>query len=134
MEVLSRIFDNSEHMEFRPGYGPEVFTGLAKINGLPVGFIGNIMGFLGQNYPEYAPYPGIGGKLYRQGLIKMNELAAEYYRKSRPVYCASRGFVDEIVSFADMRKYIAAFAGCAYQNPTSICPHHHMMIPRIIKG
>jgi glutaconyl-CoA decarboxylase len=33
-----------------------------------------------------------------------------------------------------MRKYIAAFAGCAYQNPTSICPHHHMMIPRIIKG
>jgi len=42
--------------------------------------------------------------------------------------------VDEVVSFADMRKYIVAFAGSAYQNPISICPHHHMMIPRLIKG
>ncbi len=250
-DILARIFDGSEHMEFRPGYGPEVYTGLAKINGLVVGFIGNIHGFLGKNYPEYAPYPGVGGKLYRQGLIKMNEfvslcgrdrvpivwfqdtsgidvgdiaekaellglgqsliysieqtdvpqmciilrkgtaaahyimggptannhnaftlgtptteiyvmavasfarrlvkekddgkplqpvidkmneLAQEYYRKSRPIYCANRGFVDEIVFFPNLRQYIAAFVGCAYQNPTSICPHHHMMLPRIIKG
>ncbi len=257
-EALARIFDGSEHMEFRPGYGPEVYTGLAKIDGLLVGFIGNRQGFLGAKYPDYAEgrYMGIGGKLYRQGLIKMNEfvtlcgrdrvpivwfqdtsgidvgdiaekaellglgqsliysieqtdvpqicivlrkgtaaahyimggptannhnvftlgtptteiyvmhgetaaaasfsrrlvkekdadrplgpvidkmnqLAKEYYDKSRPVYCANRGFVDEVVSFKDMRKYIQAFAGCAYQNPTSICPQNHMMIPRIIKG
>jgi glutaconyl-CoA decarboxylase len=255
-EMLARLFDNSEHMEFRPEYGPEVYTGLAKIDGFLMGFIGNRQGFLGQNYPEYAPYPGIGGKLYRQGLIKlnefvtlcgrdrvpivwfqdttgidvgdiaekaellglgqsliysieqtdvpmicivlrkgtaaahyimggptannhnaftlgtptteiyvmhgetaaaasfarrlvkekdanrplgpvidrMNELAQQYYDNSRPIYCANRGFVDEIVSFADMRKYIVAFAGCCYQNPVSICPQNHMMIPRIIKG
>ena len=255
-EMLARIFDNSEHMEFRPDYGPEVYTGLAKINGLLMGFIGNRQGFLGAKYPEYAPYPGIGGKLYRQGLIKMNEfvtlcgrdrvpivwlqdtsgidvgdiaekaellglgqsliysieqtdvpqicivvrkgtaaahyimggptannnnaftlgtptteiyvmhgetaaaasfsrrlvkekdagrplgpvidkmnaLAQEYHDNSRPVYCANRGYVDEIVSFPEIRKYVAAFAGCAYQNPVSICPHHHMMLPRIIKG
>lgn len=65
---------------------------------------------------------------------KMNELAQQYYDNSRPIYCAMRGFVDEIVSLPGMRKYIAAFAGCAYQNPASICPHHHMMLPRIIKG
>ncbi|HDG96930.1 MAG: glutaconyl-CoA decarboxylase subunit alpha [Deltaproteobacteria bacterium] len=255
-EVLARIFDNSEHMEFKPDYGPEVYTGLAKINGFLLGFIGNRQGFLGKDYPEYAPYPGIGGKLYRQGLIKMNEfvtlcgrdripivwfqdttgidvgdiaekaellglgqsliysieqtdvpmmcivlrkgtaaahyimggptannhnaftlgtptteiyvmhgetaavasfarrlvkekeagrplqpvidkmnqLAKEYYEKSRPIYCARRGFVDEIVFLPNLRKYIAAFAGCVYQNPKSICPHNHMMIPRIIKG
>ena len=255
-EMMARIFDNSEHMEFRPGYGPEVYTGLAKINGFLMAFIGNRQGFLGAKYPEYAPYPGIGGKLYRQGLIKMNEfvtlcgrdrvpivwfqdtsgidvgdiaekaellglgqsliysieqtdvpqicivlrkgtaaahyimggptsnnhnaftlgtptteiyvmhgetaaaasfarrlvkekdagrplgpvidkmndLAQQYYDNSRPIYCANRGYVDEIVSFPMLRKYISAFAGCAYQNPTSICPHHHMMIPRIIKG
>lgn len=255
-EVLARIFDNSEHMEFKPDYGPEVYTGLAKVEGLLLGFIGNRQGFLGKEYPEYAPYPGIGGKLYRQGLIKMNEfvtlcgrdrvpivwfqdtsgidvgdiaekaellglgqsliysieqtdvpmmcivlrkgtaaahyimggptannhnaftlgtptteiyvmhgetaavasfarrlvkekdagrplqpiiekmnkLAKQYHDHSRPIYCAQRGFVDEIVSLKDMRRYIAAFAGCAYQNPASICPHHHMMIPRIIKG
>ena len=254
--MLARIFDNSEHMEFRPDYGPEVYTGLAKIKGLLMAFIGNRQGFLGAKYPEYAPYPGIGGKLYRQGLIKMNEfvtlcgrdrvpivwlqdtsgidvgdiaekaellglgqsliysieqtdvpqicivvrkgtaaahyimggptannhnaftlgtptteiyvmhgetaaaasfsrrlvkekdagrplgpvidkmnaLAKEYHDNSRPIYCANRGYVDEIVSFPEIRKYVAAFAGCAYQNPVSICPHHHMMIPRIIKG
>jgi glutaconyl-CoA decarboxylase len=255
-ELLARLTDNSEHMEFRPDYGPEVYTGLAKLDGFLVGIIGNKQGFLGMEYPEYAPYPGIGGKLYRQGLIKMNEfvtlcgrdrvpiiwfqdtsgidvgdiaekaellglgqsliysieqtnvpmmlvvlrkgtaaahyimggptannhtaftlgtptteiyvmhgetaaaasfarrlvkekdasrplepiidkmnaLAQEYYDKSRPVYCAKRGFVDEVVSLTQMRKYMTAFAGCAYQNPDSICPHHQMMIPRIIKG
>lgn len=255
-EVLARIFDGSEHLEFKPDYGPEVYTGLAKVNGFLLGFIGNRQGFLGKGYPEYAPYPGIGGKLYRQGLIKMNEfvtlcgrdrvpivwfqdttgidvgdlaekaellglgqsliysieqtdvpmmcivlrkgtaaahyimggptannhnaftlgtptteiyvmhgetaavasfarrlvkekdagrplqpviekmneLAKQYHEFSRPIYCARKGFVDEIVSLRDMRRYISAFAGCAYQNPSSICPHNHMMIPRIIKG
>jgi len=66
---------------------------------------------------------------------KMNALAQEYHDNSRPIYCANRGYVDEIVFFPEIRKYVVAFAGCAYQNPVSICPHHHhMMIPRIIKG
>ncbi|HMK34141.1 MAG TPA: carboxyl transferase domain-containing protein [Desulfomonilaceae bacterium] len=255
-EVLSRLTDNSEHLEYKPSYGPEVYTGLVKLNGLLVGVIGNKQGFLGAGYPEYAPYPGIGGKLYRQGLIKMNEfvtlcgrdrvpivwfqdtsgidvgdiaekaellglgqsliysieqttvpmmlfvlrkgtaaahyimggptannhtaftlgtpateiyvmhgetaaaasfarrlvkekdaarslqpvidkmnaLAKQYYDQSRPIYCAKRGFVDEVVSFTDMRKYMVAFAECSYQNPDSLCPHHLMMTPRIIKG
>jgi glutaconyl-CoA decarboxylase len=34
----------------------------------------------------------------------------------------------------EIRKYLVAFAGAAYQNPKSICPHHQMMLPRIIKG
>ncbi len=255
-EVLARLTDNSEHMEFRPDYGPEVYTGLAKVDGFAVGIIGNRQGFLPKGYPEYAPYPGVGGKFYRQGLIKLNEfvtqcgrdrlpiiwfqdtsgidvgdiaekaellglgqsliysieqtnmpmmcvvlrkgtaaahyimggpqannnniftlgtptteiyvmhgetaavasfarrlvkekdagrplkptiekmniLAQEYHDKSRPLYCAQTGFVDEIVSFADMRKYMVAFAGSAYQNPRSICPHNHMILPRLIKG
>ncbi|MCJ7594286.1 MAG: glutaconyl-CoA decarboxylase subunit alpha [Desulfobacterales bacterium] len=85
MEVLARLFDNSEHMEFRPGYGREVYTGLAKIDGFLTGFIGNIQGFLGQDYPEYAPYPAIGGKLYRQGLIKMNEFVSLCGRDRIPI-------------------------------------------------
>jgi len=255
-EVLARLTDNSEHMEFRPDYGPEVYTGLAKVDGYLVGIIGNRQGFMPKGYPEYAPYPGIGGKLYRQGLIKMNEfvtlcgrdripiiwfqdttgidvgdyaekaellalgqaliysieqtdipmmlvvlrkgtaaahyimggpnannhnaftlgtptteiyvmhgetaavatyarrlvkekdagrplqpiidkmneLARHYYERSRPAYCAKMGFVDEIVSFADIRKYMVAFTGCVYQNPKSFCPHHQMILPRVIKG
>jgi len=255
-EILARLTDNSEHMEFRPTYGPEVYTGLAKIDGFLVGVIGNRQGFLPKGYPEYAPYPGVGGKFYRQGLIKMNEfvtqcgrdrvpiiwfqdttgidvgdtaekaellglgqsliysieqtdlpmmcvvlrkgtaaahyimggpqannnnvftlgtptteiyvmhgetaavasfarrlvkekeggrplkptiekmniLAQEYHDKSRPVYCAKTGFVDEVVSFPDIRKYLVAFADSVYQNPRSICPQNHMMLPRLIKG
>jgi glutaconyl-CoA decarboxylase len=255
-EVLARLVDGSEHMEFRPDYGPEVYTGLCKIDGYLVGCIGNNQGWLGEDYPEYADYGGIGGKLYRQGLIKMNEfvtlcgrdripviwfqdtsgidvgdiaekaellglgqsliysiqqtdvpmtlvtlrkgtaaahyvmggptanrhnaftlgiatteiyvmhgetaaaasfsrrlvkekdagrplepiiekmntMAREYHDNSRPAFCAKQGFVDEVVKMNHLRDYLKAFAGSAYQNPKSICPLHHMITPRIIRG
>ncbi|MBW2283373.1 MAG: glutaconyl-CoA decarboxylase subunit alpha [Deltaproteobacteria bacterium] len=75
-QIMARLFDGSEHMEYRPDYGPEVYCGLAKVDGFAVGVIANRQGFLGKDYPGYADgkYMGIGGKLYREGLIKMNEL------------------------------------------------------------
>ena len=84
-EVLARLVDGSEHMEYRPGYGPEVYTGLVKLDGFLVGVIGNRQGFFGEDYPEYADYPGIGGKLYRQGLIKMNEFVVHCGRDRVPI-------------------------------------------------
>jgi glutaconyl-CoA decarboxylase len=256
-DVLARVVDGSEHLEFRPGFGPEVYTGLVKVDGFLVGVIGNRQGLLGTNYPEYTTdYIGIGGKLYRQGLIKMSEfvthcgrdrvpivwfqdtsgidvgdtaekaellglgqsliysieqtdvpmmlvvlrkgtaaahyvmggptannhnaftlgtpgteivvmhgetaaaasfsrrlvkekeagrslkpvidqmnaLAALYREQSRPIYCALRGFVDEVVRFEEIRRYMVAFAGSAWQNPPSICPQHHMLLPRLIRS
>jgi glutaconyl-CoA decarboxylase len=256
-EVLARLFDNSEHFEYKPDYGPEVYCGLAKIDGYLCGVIGNNQGALGAEYPEYTDkYAGMGGKLYRQGLIKMsefvtfcgrdripmvwlqdttgidvgdiaeraellglgqsliysiestdlpmmlvvlrkgtaaahyvmggpnannnniftlgtaateiyvmhgetaaaasfsrrlvkeqdagnslepviekmNDMVKDYYDKSRPAYCAKTGFVDEVVNMSDLRNYCKAFVGAAYQNPTSICPPHQMITPRIIKG
>ncbi len=255
-DVLARLVDGSEHLEFRPGFGPEVYTGLVKVDGFLVGAIGNRQGLLGTAYPEYTTdYIGIGGKLYRQGLIKMNEfvtlcgrdrvpiiwfqdttgidvgdtaekaellglgqsliysieqtdvpmmlvvlrkgtaaahyimggptannhnaftlgtpateiyvmhgetaavasfsrrlvkeqeagrplkpvidqmnaLARQYHEQSQPAYCAKRGFVDEVVAFDELRRYLVAFAGAVYQNPPSICPHHHMLLPRLIR-
>ncbi|MBI2161266.1 MAG: glutaconyl-CoA decarboxylase subunit alpha [Candidatus Rokubacteria bacterium] len=256
-DVLARLVDGSEHLEFRPGYGPEVYTGLVKVDGLLLGVIGNRQGLLGTNYPEYTTdYIAIGGKLYRQGLIKMSEfvtqcsrdrvpiiwfqdttgidvgdtaekaellalgqsliysieqtdlpmmlvvlrkgsaaahyimggptannhnaftlgtptteiyvmhgetaavasfsrrlvkekeagrplkpvidqmntLARQYREQSRPIYCARRGFVDEVVRFEELRRYMVAFAGAAYQNPRSICPQHQMLLPRLIRS
>jgi len=255
-QILARLVDGSEHMEFRPGYGPEMYTGLCKIDGFLMACIGNRQGYLGKDYPEYADYPGFGGKLYRQGLIKLNEfvtlcgrdripivwfqdttgidvgdlaekaellglgqsliysiqqtdipmmlvvlrkgtaaahyvlggptanrhnaftlgtvaseiyvmhgetaavatyarrlvkekeagrpleptvekmndLAQDYHDRSRPLFCAKTGMVDEIVPLKDLRKYIAAFSSAAYQNPKSICPHHQMLLPRVIRG
>lgn len=255
-QILARLVDGGEHMEFRPDYGPEMYTGLCKVDGFLVACIGNRQGYLGKDYPEYADYAGFGGKLYRQGLIKMNEfvtlcgrdripivwfqdttgidvgdaaekaellglgqsliysiqqtdipmmlvvlrkgtaaahyvmggptanrhnaftlgtaaseiyvmhgetaavatyarrlvkedaagrplepvvekmneLAQDYHDKSRPLFCARTGLVDEIVAIKDLRRYLTAFAGAAYQNPKSICPQHQMILPRIIKG
>lgn len=84
-DILARLVDGSENMEFRPDYGPEIYTGLCKVDGFLVGCIGNRQGFLGKGYPEYADYPGIGGKLYRQGLIKMNEFVILCGRDRIPV-------------------------------------------------
>jgi glutaconyl-CoA decarboxylase len=257
-QVLARLIDGSEHMEYRPDYGPEVYCGLAKVDGFLMGVIGNRQGYLGKDYPKYTEgrYTGIGGKLYREGLIKMNEmvmfcgrdrvpiiwfqdtsgidvgdiaeqaellglgqsliysiesshlpmmcvvlrkgtaaahyimggpqatrnnaitlgvgtteiyvmhgetasvaafarrlvkekdagkpiapviesmnaLAKQYYDQSRPIYCARAGLVDEIVSMEKLRDYFVAFAGACYQNPTSLCPQHQMLLPRSIKG
>ena len=67
--------DQSEHLPFRPDYGPEIYCGLARFDGFPAGVIANRQGFLGKSYPPYAQgaYSGVGGKLYREGLIKMIE-------------------------------------------------------------
>jgi len=65
---------------------------------------------------------------------KMNQLAQKYRDTSQPDYCARYGFVDEVVKLPELRGYLKAFAGAAYQNPRSICPQHQMILPRIIKG
>ena len=40
-EVIARLVDGSQLYEYKKGYGPEMVTGLAKINGLLVGVIAN---------------------------------------------------------------------------------------------
>jgi glutaconyl-CoA decarboxylase len=86
-QVLARLFDASEHMEYRPDYGPEVYCGVARIDGFPVGVIANRQGFLGKDYPSYTKgaYMGIGGKLYREGLVKMNEMVMFCGRDKIPI-------------------------------------------------
>ncbi len=253
-EIIARLVDDSEFMEYKKDYGPEIIAGLAKLNGLLVGVVANAQGFF-MDYPEYREEAfGVGGKLYRQGLVKMNEfvtlcardrvpmvwlqdtsgidvgneaevaellglgqsqiysiqnsdlpmleitlrkgsaaahyvlggpqgndtnafslgtvateiyvmhgetaaaamyarrlvkdqaagkdlqptidkmndMIAHYADKSRPQYCAEAGLVDEVVALKDLRDYLLAFTDAAYQNPISICPHHQMMLPRVI--
>ena len=87
--VIARLFDGSQFMEYKKGYGPEMITGLAKVDGLLVGVVANQQGVFA-NYPEYkmAKYGqamGAGGKLYRQGLIKMNEFVTLCARDRLPM-------------------------------------------------
>jgi len=84
-DILARLVDGSEHMEFHPDRGPEIYTGLVKVDGMLLGVIANRQGLLPRGYPEYANYPGIGGKLYRQGLIKMSEFVTLCGRDRVPI-------------------------------------------------
>ena len=43
----------------------------------------------------------------------MNQMAQEYADNSRPIYCAQKGFVDEIARMDAIRDYLKAFVGCA---------------------
>ena len=88
-DVLARIFDGSQFMEYKKGYGPEMITGIAKVDGLLVGVVANQQGVF-PNYPEYkvekyGSSMGAGGKLYRQGLIKMNEFVIMCDRDRIPI-------------------------------------------------
>jgi glutaconyl-CoA decarboxylase len=74
------------------------------------------------------------GKPLTPVIDQMNELARQYAEQSRPLFGAKRGFVDEVVRYEDLRRYMVAFAGAAYQNPSSICPQHHLMLPRLIRA
>ena len=83
--VIARLFDGSQFMEYKKGYGPEMITGLAKVDGLLVGVVANQQGVF-PNYPEYKQGTmGVGGKLYRQGLIKMNEFVTLCARDRLPM-------------------------------------------------
>ena len=89
--VLRTLVDGGEFMEFKKNFGPEMITGLAKIDGLLVGVVANRQGVLAlQGWPNYPEYRGkgaigMGGKLYRQGLIKMNEFVTLCTRDRIPM-------------------------------------------------
>ena len=89
--VLAALVDGGEFMEFKKDYGPEMITGLAKVNGLLIGVVANRQGPLFMqgftDYPEYRGKGamGMGGKLYRQGLIKMNEFVTLCSRDKIPM-------------------------------------------------
>jgi glutaconyl-CoA decarboxylase len=74
------------------------------------------------------------GKPLDDTIAKMNDIIQMYNDKSRPVFCAERGLVDEIVDMPNLRNYCKAFVGSYYQNPKSFCAVHQQITPRVIKG
>lgn len=85
IEILARLCDNSEFNEYKKEYGPEIICGLARLNGMLAGIVCNNQGVI-PHYPEYRQSGfGLGGKLYRQGLLKMNEFACLCARDRIPL-------------------------------------------------
>ncbi len=68
-EVIARITDSSLFWELFPEKGTEIVTGIAKINGLYVGIIGNNQNLT--DHPVRRDTKRPGGILYRDGIAKM---------------------------------------------------------------
>ncbi|WBW49950.1 glutaconyl-CoA decarboxylase subunit alpha [Peptoniphilus equinus] len=73
------------------------------------------------------------GKDLQPTIDKMNELIEDYNTKSRPLFCAKTGMVDEVVNLNALRNYMIAFTEAVYQNPSKICPVHQMLLPRVTR-
>src|SRR6266851_323503 len=65
-EVIFRIFDRDDYLEFQPEHAPEMLCANAKLNGRPVALIANRRGFLKSDGG-----PRIGGIVYTQSARKV---------------------------------------------------------------
>ncbi len=113
-DILARLFDNSEYREYKADYGLEITCGLARFNGLLTGVIANNQGII-MNYPEYRKNGvAIGGKLYRQGLMKMNEFVTMCARDRIPVIWFQDTTGIDVGEDAEKEELLALGAGLIY--------------------
>ena len=122
-QVYARLFDGSAFMEYKKGYGPEIVCGLARVNGLLVGVVGNQQGIF-MNYPDYRPAPavGIGGKLYREGLMKMNEFVGLCARDRLPIIWFQDTSGIDLDDYAEQAELLGLGQSLIYSIETSHIP------------
>jgi 3-methylcrotonyl-CoA carboxylase beta subunit len=65
-DILERIFDGDDWLEFQPDYAPEFLCATARLNGFSVGVIANRRGFL-----KTKGGPRIGGIVYAESARKV---------------------------------------------------------------
>jgi acetyl-CoA carboxylase carboxyltransferase component len=65
-EIIARIFDADEYLEFQPSHAPEMLCANARLAGRPVGVIANRRGFL-----KTQSGPRIGGIVYTESARKV---------------------------------------------------------------
>ena len=65
-DVLDRILDDGDLLEFQPEYAPEILCASARLNGRNIGVIANRRGFL-----KTAAGPRVGGILYTESARKV---------------------------------------------------------------
>jgi 3-methylcrotonyl-CoA carboxylase beta subunit len=65
-QVIARIVDAGDYLEFQPGHAPEMLCASARLDGRPVGVIANRRGFL-----KTPAGPRIGGIVYTESARKV---------------------------------------------------------------
>jgi len=79
-DVIFRIFDRDDYLEFQPEHAPEIVCANARLNGRPVALIANRRGFLKSDGG-----PRIGGIIYTQSARKVAYFVATAERLGLPL-------------------------------------------------
>jgi len=79
-EVIERIFDREEYLEFQPAHAPELLCAEARLAGRPVALIANRRGFL-----KTEGGPRIGGIVYTESARKVAYFVENAERNNTPL-------------------------------------------------
>ncbi len=79
-EVIARIVDAEDYLEFQPGHAPEMLCATARLDGRPIGVIANRRGFL-----KSPGGPRIGGIVYTESARKVAYFVEDAERHGRPL-------------------------------------------------
>ena len=79
-EIIFRIFDGADYMEFQPEYAPEMLCANARLSGHPVAIIANRRGFL-----KSEGRPRIGGIVYTESARKVAYFVEDAEQQGTPL-------------------------------------------------
>ena len=79
-EVIERIFDRDDYLEFQPAHAPELLCAEARLQGRPVALITNRRGFL-----KTESGPRIGGIVYTESARKVAYFVENAERNNTPL-------------------------------------------------
>lgn len=79
-EVIERIVDRDDYLEFQPQHAPELLCANARLSGYPIGLIANRRGFL-----KTESGPRIGGIVYTESARKVAYFVENAERNNTPL-------------------------------------------------
>lgn len=79
-DILERLLDGDEWLEFQPEYAPEFFCANARLHGRPIGVIANRRGFL-----KMRGKPRVGGIVYTESARKVAYFVENAERQRLPL-------------------------------------------------
>jgi acetyl-CoA carboxylase carboxyltransferase component len=79
-EIIARIVDADDYLEFQPGHAPEMICANARLNGRAIGVIANRRGFL-----KTPGGPRIGGIVYTESARKVAYFVENAERRGLPL-------------------------------------------------
>jgi 3-methylcrotonyl-CoA carboxylase beta subunit len=79
-EVIARLVDADEYLEFQPEYAPEMLCAQARLEGRVIGVVANRRGFL-----KTAAGPRIGGIVYAESARKVAYFVEDAERRGMPL-------------------------------------------------